>query len=201
MFGVTVTERCHMLLRPHLHTGDLVVDCTAGNGHDTRFLARCVGPRGKVLAFEIQEQAANKLRKKIAKEYPQVMVVCGNFTSLEEVLRDSAGGEGVIPEPAVIVYNLGWLPGGDHSFTTKAEETIASVRQALRLVKPEGVVSIITYPGHEEGLREEREITALLSELPSDEYEALTIRQTNRGINCPVQHIVLRRRLQEEERD
>ena len=30
--------------------GDTVVDATAGNGHDTAFLARLVGPEGKVHA-------------------------------------------------------------------------------------------------------------------------------------------------------
>ena len=41
----------------HLHAGDVAVDFTMGNGHDTAYLSKTVGPRGFVYAFDIQEQA------------------------------------------------------------------------------------------------------------------------------------------------
>ena len=44
----------HSLLAAHIRPGDAVVDATAGNGHDTLFLARCVGPAGRVYALDIQ---------------------------------------------------------------------------------------------------------------------------------------------------
>ena len=37
--------------------GETVVDATAGNGHDTIFLSRLVGPSGRVIAFDIDPQA------------------------------------------------------------------------------------------------------------------------------------------------
>ena len=42
---------------PFIHKGDLVVDATAGNGYDTLFLARAVGPSGTVFAFDRQVSA------------------------------------------------------------------------------------------------------------------------------------------------
>ena len=41
----------------HLHEGDVAVDFTMGNGHDTAFLSKTVGPTGRVTAFDIQPQA------------------------------------------------------------------------------------------------------------------------------------------------
>ena len=47
----------------HLKPGDVAVDFTMGNGHDTEFLSKTVGPEGFVYAFDIQEQA---LRRRLA---------------------------------------------------------------------------------------------------------------------------------------
>ena len=51
------TARAHRELAALVREGDLVVDATAGNGHDTAFLAARVGEQGKVLAFDIQAEA------------------------------------------------------------------------------------------------------------------------------------------------
>lgn len=37
--------------------GDTVIDATAGNGHDTVFLAQLVGRQGRVWAFDVQSSA------------------------------------------------------------------------------------------------------------------------------------------------
>ena len=41
----------------HLKEGDVCVDFTMGNGHDTEFLSKTVGENGRVYAFDVQEQA------------------------------------------------------------------------------------------------------------------------------------------------
>ena len=41
----------HFILA-HLHEGDIAVDFTMGNGHDTEFLSKTVGPTGHVFAFD-----------------------------------------------------------------------------------------------------------------------------------------------------
>ncbi|MBO7405592.1 MAG: methyltransferase, partial [Clostridia bacterium] len=41
----------------HLSEGDTAVDFTMGNGYDTVFLSKTVGPRGSVTAFDIQPDA------------------------------------------------------------------------------------------------------------------------------------------------
>ena len=49
----------------HLREGDVAVDFTMGNGHDTAFLSKTVGPTGHVYAFDIQEQAVLSTAKNL----------------------------------------------------------------------------------------------------------------------------------------
>ena len=70
--------KCSLLSRPMtcahdwisrvVSPGDAVVDATAGNGHDTVFLARLVGPSGQVHAFDVQEEAIRATRERLEKE-------------------------------------------------------------------------------------------------------------------------------------
>ena len=43
MFDISVTDRCHKILAKYISEGDTVIDCTAGGGADTLFLAKSVG--------------------------------------------------------------------------------------------------------------------------------------------------------------
>ena len=178
LFDISVTERGHRLLAPHLQPGDFAIDCTAGNGRDTAFLLDRVGPAGQVWAFEIQPEAASRLAERL----PGIRVICDSHGELARY----AGGR----QPAVILYNLGYLPGGDPSVTTMTAETLRSLRQALAILKPGGVLSVVAYPGHPEGAREAEAVRQLLEGLPAKQYEALTILQTNRSASTPVQHLI-----------
>lgn len=55
--GSNMTKAAHLVMKPHLCVGATVVDATAGNGHDTLFLAQHVGPAGVVHAFDVQASA------------------------------------------------------------------------------------------------------------------------------------------------
>ena len=58
------TEIAHMMVERVVKTGDLVVDATAGNGHDTLFLANLVGSTGRVIGFDIQESAIQSTHRR-----------------------------------------------------------------------------------------------------------------------------------------
>ena len=47
----------------HLKKGDVCVDFTMGNGHDTEFLSKTVGEGGHVYAFDIQQAAVDSTAK------------------------------------------------------------------------------------------------------------------------------------------
>ncbi|EUJ17052.1 S-adenosylmethionine (SAM)-dependent methyltransferase [Listeria aquatica FSL S10-1188] len=55
----------HQLLRKVIFPGDVVIDATCGNGHDTLFLAQLVGPNGKVYAYDIQQTAIEKTEARL----------------------------------------------------------------------------------------------------------------------------------------
>lgn len=219
MFDISVTDRCHKILAKYISEGDTVIDCTAGGGADTLFLAKSVGTGGCVLAFDVQETALNVTEKLLQKNG----FLCKRFVSSSQpdfsseiktdnksfsssnidpsvlLIHDSHEKIGtffsILPKnaPSVIMYNLGYLPGGDHSIVTKAGTTLTSVRASLDIIKENGIISIVTYPGHEEGARENKMVNELLSDLPPDRFEVLTIAQTNRS-NAPVLYLINKKR-------
>ena len=42
------------MLQQHLTLGDVAIDATCGNGHDTLFLSQLVGETGKIYSYDIQ---------------------------------------------------------------------------------------------------------------------------------------------------
>ncbi|WP_235597825.1 methyltransferase domain-containing protein, partial [Geobacillus stearothermophilus] len=54
------------LLDQAVNEGDIAVDATVGNGHDTVFLAELVGERGHVFGFDIQAEAIATARARLA---------------------------------------------------------------------------------------------------------------------------------------
>jgi predicted methyltransferase len=143
------TALAHELLRPVIQPGDLVIDATAGNGHDTAFLAECVGPSGRVLAFDIQEAALVSAKSRV-----------GDAGWIEFFHESHVGiakhaDEGTA---SVAMFNLGYLPGEDHILTTKAAETLIALEMAATRLKSGGVLSVICYPGHPAGSIEALEV-------------------------------------------
>jgi hypothetical protein len=84
----------------------------------------------------------------------------------------------------LIVYNLGYLPGGDKKLTTIANTTLQSIEKAHRLIQDGGMISITCYPGHPAGKEEESEIVRFSSTLDSQIWSCCHHRWTNRN-NAP----------------
>jgi len=57
-----------LMLKDRLRPGDVVVDATMGNGHDTLFLTQCVSPGGHVFAFDVQAAALVETAKRVSAE-------------------------------------------------------------------------------------------------------------------------------------
>ncbi len=134
----------HFILQ-HLKEGDTAVDFTMGNGNDTLFLSRTVGPSGKVYAFDIQPEALESTREHLQKEgAPEnYTLICASH----HLVRD------YVKEPIKCgMFNLGYLPrSGKKAVTTLRETTMPAVEAAIELLASDGVLLIAIYPGHEEG--------------------------------------------------
>lgn len=150
-----LTERAHHWLRSCLAPGDLAVDATAGNGHDTLFLARAVGPAGCVVALDVQQVAVDATARRLAAfEGPRAPVELrlGDHGDLQRYL----GGR----RARSVVFNLGYLPGGARPVTTLAERTLVGLQSALAALEPGGLLSVLAYPGHPGGRREAAQVLA-----------------------------------------
>lgn len=140
----------------HLKEGDVAVDFTMGNGHDTEFLSKTVGERGHVYAFDIQEQAVESTAKHL-KEVgcpENYTLIHASHHLVKEYVREpiKAG-----------MFNLGWLPGGDKSITTLRETTLPAIAAAIDLMDQDAIINVAVYPGHEEGDLEGKMICDYLS--------------------------------------
>ena len=178
------------LLAGFVRPGDAVVDATAGNGHDTLALCQTVGPAGAVYAFDVQEAALASTRALLE----QNGVLDGR---VHLILDSHANMERHVPGPVrCVLFNLGWLPTGDHGITTRVPSTLAAVDAALRLLAPGGAASICCYPGHEEGARELAALRTSLEGLDIRRYNVLEARFANQRADAP--HLFLVQRAMDE---
>ena len=142
----------------HLHEGDVAVDFTMGNGHDTEFLSKTVGESGKIYAFDIQESAVESTRRNLeAAGCPK------NYTLIHDSHHNVRN---YVNEPIKAgMFNLGYLPGGDKSITTMRATTLPAIEAAISLLGKDAILLVAVYPGHPEGDAEGREISEYLSTL------------------------------------
>jgi len=165
---VKSTQLAHSLISDKLFGGEVVIDATAGNGHDAFFLANLVGVSGTIYAFDVQKDAINNTRLKLQQMgYSERLRL---INSGHEKMRESIPAEhhGRI---AVIMFNLGYLPGGDHSITTLKETTLEAISQGLELLAPEGIMTIVCYPGHQEGKTESILVDDYVKKMDSNKFE------------------------------
>ena len=115
------------VLRQVVQPGDTVVDATLGNGHDTLMLCELVGETGRVIAFDIQTDAVEHTRERLADA--GMLSRCTLYAEGHEHLS-----ERVTVPIRTATFNLGWLPGGDKRITTHWETTRAAISAALSLL-------------------------------------------------------------------
>lgn len=159
MFPPRPTELAHTILRDVIREGDRVVDATAGNGHDTVFLARYVGESGEVIAYDIQPRAIASAQQRVAAEGLAARVRW-HLQSHATMADDLAPGSA-----RAIVFNLGYLPGDNHDVTTETQETLKALAAAGTVLQAGGCLSILCYPGHEEGTNEAQQVEAWATHL------------------------------------
>lgn len=149
--------------------GDAVIDATAGGGVDTLFLARTVGARGIVYAFDVQEAALARTKARLA-----VASAAGRelLASVELLHAGHETMAACIPEAQhgrirAAMFNLGYLPGADPSVITVPDTTLAALEAALRLLAPGGALTAVLYPGHEGGETEAAAVEKWAATVPA----------------------------------
>ena len=173
-----VTEVNKVFIDKIVNTGDTVIDATMGNGYDTLYLAKLVGNAGKVYAFDVQEEALKSTKKKVERDNLQcyVELILEGHENMEKYVKE---------EVSCVLFNLGYLPRAKHNIITKPETTLQALEKSLNLLKPNGVISVAIYTGHEGGMDEKNEVCQYLNNLDQNYYNVLHMNFTNQVNNPP----------------
>ena len=175
------------IVSQYVQEGDTVVDATCGNGHDTLALAQMVGAEGKVYGFDISGIAVMNTMKLLEDNDVQAEI---------ELIYDGHEDMDMFIETEVsaIVFNLGYLPGEDKDETTKTETTMTALEKAIGMIKVDGVVSAVLYPGHDEGRRERDAVLSWAAELDKGKYHSAHIKMVNQLETAPEILLVTRKK-------
>ena len=166
--------------------GDLAVDATAGNGHDTLFLARLVGSRGRVLAFDKQKKAIENTRRRLADE--------DLLSRVDLILDGHEQMADYLPGPvAAVMFNLGYLPGSDHAFITRPHTSLRALKAGLLGLRPGGIITIVCYTGHKGGKEEKTALVNYLQGLEQKRFKVLHYAIINQ-VNEPPSLLVIEKR-------
>jgi len=216
------TDWAHRYWSALLEPGDFVCDATAGNGHDTVMLAKTLAALGggTVLACDLQSEALattqERLRSCLAEEteYGELCQEANGDGEAEEWASREDGAElrvrwrlgshdavlAGVPDGAarLVVFNLGYMPGGDKRIVTRAETTLAALAQAQRAVCAGGCVSVTIYGGHPEGQREEEALLEYAATQPMAQwsvYHHRWLNQRNKRSGVPAPSLLLLQRV------
>ncbi len=186
MFEPHITKMVHGLIKDYITEGDIAIDATMGNGHDTIFLAEQVGKTGKVYAFDIQDTALYLTKEKLVER---------NLFDRVTLIKDSHEKvTSYVEEPInLAMFNLGYLPRGDKKLITKPSSTLSAIERILRMMKKDGMLSIVAYYGHNGGMEEKDAVRDYVRELEQRQYEVISIQYENRNNYPPIIYLVKKR--------
>ncbi len=168
----------HLFLHTFVHDGHTAVDATCGNGHDTLLLARLVGDNGSVFGFDIQQQAMVETGRRLAEaklSHRAKLLLAGHERLAEHVTGPVQ----------VVLFNLGYLPGGDRTIITLPETTVTALEQSLHLLAPGGTILVTIYPGHGGGPAEQSTVENWAAGLEPRAFHSWRMGQINVNQDAP----------------
>lgn len=191
MSRISLVNIAHNLIRDVLHPGAIVIDATVGNGYDTLFLAEQVGPSGRVYGFDIQQAAIDSTREKSQQAHipESLTLIHASHADMDEKIPLHHHGK-----ISIIMFNLGYLPGGDKRIITQTDSTLLALNSASRLLKTEGLITILAYPGHTGGDKETDQVKNWCEQLDPDQFNVRTIYGTEYKESAPRLFVVSKRR-------
>ncbi len=170
----TVVGLAQMLHTRNLREGDCAIDATVGRGNDTVWLAECVGPSGLVIGFDIQAEAIESTHERLAR-LGLIDSVALHFAG-HETLTETVQAFRQIPPIKSIVFNLGYLPSGEHRMITKPGSTVSALSQAAGLLATGGLLTVAVYPGHPGGAEESDAVEEWSDDLDPIEMDLASFR-------------------------
>lgn len=175
-----ITQWCHHFIEQQVKPGDICIDATMGNGHDTELLCRLVGSTGTVLAFDIQKTALTNTQKRLwnADVPDNYRLILDSHSHMDQY----ADADSI----SCITFNFGYLPGGDHALATRPDTSIQAIEQGLSLLKKDGLMSLCIYSGGDSGFEERDALLSFLKELNPKKYLVILSSYYNRPKHPPI---------------
>lgn len=171
-FNRSIMNRVHQILDYKLKMNDIAIDATIGNGFDILYLSKII-TKGHIYGFDIQDEAINNTRNLLDKNQVQ------NYTLFKE---SHANMLNMLPnlkhKVSAVIFNLGYLPKGNKEITTNTPTTIQAIDNSLDLINNKGIVLIVIYPGHKQGLEESNSINEYVQRL-NEAYKVTTYHNTD----------------------
>jgi tRNA G37 N-methylase Trm5 len=168
----------HSIVKENITENDCVIDMTMGNGNDTLFLSQL---SKKVYAFDIQEEAIKATEKLLDKnKVNNVVLVHDSHINVLNYINEQV---------SIVVFNLGYLPGGDKSISTTYKDTIKAIENVLSILKQNGFIILTVYPGHKEGKIESDHLLDYVHSFSSKDYNVITYQFINKN-NSPYNIII-----------
>lgn len=172
-----ILDYARQLLKEVIPEGGTAIDATAGNGHDTLFLARCAGTAGKVYSFDVQKAAVDKTAEKLQLADLRAEVIQDGHEKAASYIKEE--------KIDAAVFNLGYLPGSDKTITTSAATTIQAIDSLLMKLKPGGRIVLVVYYGHAAGEIEKETLLPYAASLPQEQVKVLRYEFINQRNNPP----------------
>ncbi|SDM41171.1 Putative rRNA methylase [Megasphaera paucivorans] len=177
----------HALLLPYIPKAKVLVDMTCGNGHDTMFLAQHMNQSAQLYAFDIQSCAIEQTKKNMSgkdREYLHIIYGVGSHDQLVTQITEPLD---------VVVFNLGYLPAGDHAIYTQSATTINACKICLNKIAKNGIIMLAAYPGTPAGEEEQHALKKFLQHVPQKEYDVSYWQPLNQIHNPPILYIIQKR--------
>jgi hypothetical protein len=177
-------DLAHRYWQEILRPGDCAIDATCGNGHDALHLCQLLleasleaEKKSTLYLLDKQPAAIQATRERLLHHFSADTLKSVHFLQqCHSAFPSEIGTETV----RLLVYNLGYLPSGDKTCTTTFSTTIQSLKAALPLIAPGGLISVTCYPGHPAGEMEERAVLEFAASLKPQEWSCCVHRWLNR---------------------
>lgn len=169
--------------------GSIVVDATVGNGNDILYLLKLIGREGIAYGFDIQDIAIKNTQEKIKIDNNGVVpdnciLINDGHQFLDNYVNTQVN---------FIVFNLGYLPKGDHSIITTPTNTIMAIEKSMKILKKNGCICIATYLSHKGGMDEYDAVMDFLKQVKQEEFNISKIEFINQRNNPPVLFLIEKR--------
>lgn len=171
------------LLLPELKQAKACLDATVGKGKDISFLAANSPANTVIWGFDIQAAAIISAQNLLTSAglIRKTRLILDSHVNIEKYISGTID---------VIMYNLGYLPGGSHDIFTQSDSTVASISASAKLLKREGIITIVAYPGFKAGKEEQLAVQTYLRTLPQKEFNVACWQLQNQVNNPPILYVI-----------